>query len=61
MNEDIEDWELENRRIEWELEKGDQKLKLQQEDEVMNGVQKIGSNTDAFLSRNSTAEFRDDK
>lgn len=61
MSGNIEDWELEQRRTEYLLEKGDRELKIQQEDEVLYGVQKTGSNCDAFLSRNPTAEFRDDE
>jgi hypothetical protein len=48
---EYEDWELESRRQEYEDEKSDRELKIQQEDEVLYGVRKTGSNTDAFLNK----------
>lgn len=41
MSVEHEDYELENRRMEVELERGDQKLKLQQEDEVLYGSRAV--------------------
>jgi hypothetical protein len=57
MNYNTEDYELEQRRE----EAAHNELKIQQEDEVLYGAHKIGSNIDAFLNRNPTAEFRDNE
>lgn len=57
MNDNIEDYELEQRRE----EAAHNELKIQQEDEVLYGARKIGSDFTAFLECNAQGEFRDNE